>query len=293
VSEMLEAALTYAERGWPVFPLGVGSKVPMIKGGRGYLDATIDPAAIRRWWNRWPEANIGVATGQGFAVLDIDPRNGGAGSFESLCSEHHWTPRTAEVHTGRGDGGRHLYFSCPLGLRSGKFGRRRGLDLQADGAYVVAPPSIHPESGREYTWHPARSPEVVGVAQLPHWIPSLTGDIVKKPAQGQTGSLSASVDFLKTIPPREYVEDLTGARVPGDGKIRCPAPGHDDRTPSFHVYDEPDRGWYCFGACQNGGSIYDFAALLAGLPVPCPRGTAFLRIEDWLLNFYTRKLRVE
>jgi DNA primase len=36
---------------------------------------------------------------------------------------------------------------------------------------------------------------------------------------------------------------------------------HEDRTPSLHVYDDPERGWYCFG-CGRGGSIYDLASLL-------------------------------
>jgi hypothetical protein len=38
---------------------------------------------------------------------------------------------------------------------------------------------------------------------------------------------------------------------------------HEDRTPSLHVYGDPERGWFCFG-CGRGGSIYDFAALLFG-----------------------------
>ena len=69
----------------------------------------------------------------------------------------------------------------------------------------------------------------------------------------------ATSDVLLTVPPRVYVERLTGVRVPRDAKIACPF--HDDRKPSLHVYDEPERGWYCYG-CRRGGSVYDFAALL-------------------------------
>ena len=296
MSAMLEAALEYAERDWPVFPLvdrGKAPRIPKSAGGKGYKDATTTGAMIRRWWTAWPSANIGIATGQGLAVIDIDPRLGDGEQFHRMCADYRWRPVTPEVHTGRGDGGRHLYFTCPLGLRGAGFARRRELELKADGGYVVAPPSIH-ESGRQYAWHPDRTPER-GLEPLPRWVKDHLNGSERKPGRPRAAGNDpeATADFLKTIPPREYVEDLTGVRVPASGKIRCPAPGHEDRTPSFHVWDEPDRGWYCFGACKQGGSIYDFAALMAGLPVPCPRGAAFLRIEDWLLDFYTRKLRVE
>jgi DNA primase len=58
-----------------------------------------------------------------------------------------------------------------------------------------------------------------------------------------------------------YFERLTGLRVGRSGKLHCLF--HDDRSPSLHVYREPERGWYCFG-CQRGGSVYDLAALLFG-----------------------------
>jgi hypothetical protein len=66
-------------------------------------------------------------------------------------------------------------------------------------------------------------------------------------------------DALRLVAPALYVERLTGQRVGRSRKVRCPF--HDDQTPSLHVYEDPDRGWYCFG-CARGGSIYDLAALL-------------------------------
>jgi hypothetical protein len=69
----------------------------------------------------------------------------------------------------------------------------------------------------------------------------------------------ASFDALRAVPPALYVERLIGRRVGRSRKVRCPF--HDDRTPSLHVYEDPERGWYCFG-CGRGGSIYDLAALV-------------------------------
>ncbi|MGH3303219.1 MAG: bifunctional DNA primase/polymerase, partial [Streptosporangiaceae bacterium] len=67
----VERALAHAERGWPVFPCRPGSKEPATR--HGFRDATTDPAQIRAWWLRWPDANLAIATGApGPDVLDVD-----------------------------------------------------------------------------------------------------------------------------------------------------------------------------------------------------------------------------
>jgi len=64
---------------------------------------------------------------------------------------------------------------------------------------------------------------------------------------------------LLAIPTAEYVRALVGLEANHTGKVRCPFHDPDD-TPSLHCYN--DGTWFCFGACQTGGSIYDFAARL-------------------------------
>lgn len=86
----------------------------------------------------------------------------------------------------------------------------------------------------------------------------------------------AHADPLLGIEPARYVGVLAGLAVSRDRKVRCPF--HDDRTPSLHVYREPERGWFCFG-CGRGGSVYDFAALLWGRET---RGADFARLRDEL-----------
>jgi len=80
---------------------------------------------------------------------------------------------------------------------------------------------------------------------------------------------------LREIPPPVYVEALTGEHVPSSGVIRCPFHDHEDRTPSFKVYPDADRGVWCFG-CQRGGGIYDFGAALLGLAT---QGEGFLELR--------------
>jgi hypothetical protein len=118
---------------------------------RGLHAATTDPAEIKRWWTRWPEANVGIRTGRasGLLVLDID---GAAGeeSLQALIGEHGLLS-AAWVRTG--SGGQHAYFALPadqtLPSSVGRLGR--GLDIRAEGASIVAPPSRH-ASGDHYRW---------------------------------------------------------------------------------------------------------------------------------------------
>lgn len=63
-----QAALKYAAAGLAVFPLR--DKRPMT--GHGSKDASTDPETVAYWWQRWPKANIGLRTGDGLVVIDVD-----------------------------------------------------------------------------------------------------------------------------------------------------------------------------------------------------------------------------
>ena len=86
---------------------------------------------------------IRTGTAAGLAVVDIDPRNGGQLDPALM------TP-TAAVATG--GGGWHLYYRHPGGPLLAALPGRAGVDIKADGGYVVAPPSAHPGTGRAYRW---------------------------------------------------------------------------------------------------------------------------------------------
>jgi hypothetical protein len=88
-------------------------------------------------------------------------------------------------------------------------------------------------------------------------------------------------DPLLAIDPDVYVRRLLGVDVPRHRKVPCPF--HEDRHASLHVYETPDRGWYCFGACRRGGTIYDLAAPLYGYTA---RGDDFLRLRAELHRLF-------
>lgn len=174
-----EAALGLARSGWLVFPLhhhvvegrcSCGDKLCIWphnktaakhpRTAHGKDDATSDPAQVMAWWGKWPEANIGLITGGGMFVVDVDGEEG----WEFLKARG--VPETLSVRTGRG---MHLYLFAPEGVcvrNRAKVGPE--LDVRGDGGYVLAPPSGH-ASGETYKW----VDEAVPIADAPEWLVEL------------------------------------------------------------------------------------------------------------------------
>jgi len=155
-----DLALKYADRGWMVFPLGTRSKAP-IRGTNGFKGATLDRRQLEKWWQSFPNANIGIATGEasGFFVLDVDDLS----ALEKLETEHHALPATRRVVTP--SGGFHFFFKAPSGRGvATRTGVRPGLDVRGDGGYVVAPGS-RTGTGR-WRWDNVKAP----IANAPTWL---------------------------------------------------------------------------------------------------------------------------
>jgi hypothetical protein len=160
---MIRAALAYAARGWPVLPLsGKVPTIPKNAGGNGSHDATTDEQTIRAWWRRHPDANVGV-TLPGLVVVDVDQKHKGPAWLRENAARLRVVTLTAKT----GGGGWHLYFRRPEGIElRGMI--VKGVDLRRGaGHYVVAPPSIHPETGCIYEWIPKWPSEPVS---LPLWL---------------------------------------------------------------------------------------------------------------------------
>ncbi len=160
----LEAALDYARQGLFVFPLqntdeagrcscgradcGSAGKHP--RTSRGFHDATCDEATVRDWWTRYPDANVGIATGASrLVVVDVDVKDGQPGK-EKWLNLVAWF--RADAHVDLRDttifetpsGGLHVYFRAgedhEIPCSAGKLDT--GIDVRAQGGYVVAPPSV-------------------------------------------------------------------------------------------------------------------------------------------------------
>lgn len=177
-TSMLDHALKYIQRGKFIVPLcwptidgncacGRGhtgkdvGKAPLL--GSGWQNLRSAETDVRSWWQRWPNANIGILLEpSGLLVLDIDSEAGG------IEAHKNGLPSGPTVKTGSGE---HHYFSTPAGVsgRTTKRGESRAMDVLAAG-FVVAPPSLH-RSGRRYTWEQSSldSP----LTEPPKWIVDL------------------------------------------------------------------------------------------------------------------------
>lgn len=180
MQSMLDHALAYAELGWYVFPchwplkkrgwscsceiwkrknINENEDFECSRPGKhprtenGLDDATVDPEQIRKWWKRWPDANIGINCGlSGLLVVDLDTYKDNYRGDDLALDE--------ETVTGlSGGGGAHLFYQMEP---TDAFGNRNkklpdGIDIRGHGGYVVVAPSAH-ASGNAYQWELDYSP---------------------------------------------------------------------------------------------------------------------------------------
>lgn len=141
---------------------------------KGFPDRKIaSEQEISSWWRDGSTNNIGIITGGGLVVLDVDhDPDKGAFGYEDLAeleSENGELPMTWVAKSG--GGGEHYYFHCTESAKLKNRARFYGaLDIRTDGGYIVTPPSIHPDSGREYEWDADRNPGNTELAELPGWL---------------------------------------------------------------------------------------------------------------------------
>jgi Bifunctional DNA primase/polymerase, N-terminal/Primase C terminal 1 (PriCT-1) len=181
----LDAALDYAARGLPVFPVypiieargrfackclhtircDRPGKHPMTR--HGLKDATTDAAVVRQRWYCAPDANIGIVCSANCCALDVDPRHGGDATLDGLEREHGPLPITWTAKTG--GGGLHYFFRSVTDVRGSVGLLGAGLDIRGADNYVVAPPSRH-ISGNYYEWATGQAPGEVPLAIMPAWL---------------------------------------------------------------------------------------------------------------------------
>lgn len=257
---MLDAALEYAARGWPVFPChtmqdGVCScgdpacispgKHPLTQ--RGHLDGSTNQTTIRYWWQTWPDANIGFAVPPTMAVIDVDikPNEGKHGdeSLAALEAIHGELPDTVRSLTG-GGGVQHFFTVLPswgLTCRNPLSDDPAfdSIDLKTKGGYVILPPSLH-ASGRRYEWETDHAPGEAQTVEMPRWIaearhaansrPASTAQNDGKIPQGQRNSTLHKL--ASSMRSKGFTEDAILVALLADNQARCepPLPEKEVRT---------------------------------------------------------------
>jgi hypothetical protein len=249
VNARLVAALAYRARGWATLPLDPsGNKQPhfcaleRVHGSRAWKPLARRPASepeIRAWFGVDDEANVGIICGQpsaGLVVADFDR------PARASDAAH---PPTVVARARRGP---HIYFQAAghVETTATAWGELRG-----DGAYIVAPPSLH-ESGHEYGWliRPddcplapldafnagGLRPEVGTEAEV--LLPVYPADTGALPIGGG-GSALAKLEYAVSAAAR-----VLGIDAPLGSKFSCVLPGHGpDRRPSAALHRGPDGVW--------------------------------------------------
>lgn len=175
-----QAASLLAGLGWPVFPCLPRGKTTLARlAPNAVHSATADREAVARWWRQEPRANIGLACGVAFFVLDIDADKGGHETLGDLEERHGELPDTVTSWTG--SGGMHLLFKPDARVKNWSNRGGPGIDTRSTGGYIVAPPSIHP-SGRAYRWLDDFAPGERAIAEAPAWLLDLLDPPRPEPA---------------------------------------------------------------------------------------------------------------
>lgn len=198
---MLSVATEYALHGWYVFPLQVGGKAPFAPAApHGFKNATTDIEQVKAWWTRYPNANVGIATGaSGLYVIDVDHKNGTKNGLAAWGSLEEMYGHTPTYTVSSATGGLHLYYQLPKGVvlkntvggPSGVKGLGADIDTRGEGGYIVAAGSKVDDG--EYTVVTAMAP-----APLPGWVV----DVLTTPRTPVRSLLERSAPAPKTVKER-------------------------------------------------------------------------------------------
>ena len=196
MTDALTAALDYAHHGLRVLPIKPGEKRPPMPAWQDA--ATTNPDRINSWWSGlYADHGVGIATGRGVFVLDVDIAGGKAGdeTLRELEDTYGQLPDTVRVITG--SGGAHIYLRHPNGTEIRNDAGRKlgpGLDIRGDGGQVVAPPTLHPTSGQQYQWEHGAGLDEIPIAEAPRWLlalltaePDITPHVMVSASTGDDG----------------------------------------------------------------------------------------------------------
>ena len=239
MNKILEIALEYSKNGFSIMPVYPNSKNPVLIEWQQFSYRKPTLAEINKWFNNNKTYNIGIVCGEAsnnLEILDIDdPR-----IFEAFFSDI----KTLQIRTQ--SGGYHLYFKV------NRFSTNRvkldkwPIDFRTNGGFVMAPPS----EMNEKKWTIARESEIAEIENLEEFVRARLPQI-------ETPFELEEV-FLKSIPTITILKKYITTEIKSIGnqqyQTNCPFPNHDDKTPSFAIYEDH---YYCFG-CHEIGNAIDF-----------------------------------
>jgi len=150
---------------------------------------------VNTWWDKWPDANIGIVTGKvsNLIVFDIDKED----ATEYAKEEGGFPSMTVKAISGKGY---HIYVQCPDFKVVNNANTDLGLDIRGDGGYIVAPPSMH-GTGKQYAWETGFSIHDIDPAPPEVWMEFYLKEHATKTGQEAKKALKPSKKSHKTVNP--------------------------------------------------------------------------------------------
>lgn len=260
-TEMMQAIEQYRRWGLSPFPIPHRSKKPTIKWKR-LRHVPLSPLALKAYFKS--KSNVALICGQGFIALDFDSPD----DFTEWATKfkENWgidiTEATPVVATG--GGGHHVYLRMAKAPKTRQLPRVR---IQGKGAYVIAPPSVHP-NGNRYRFVNGTQDimEIKSLANIGIDLEDNRDASETWQAPDAWGGIDDS-DRGKVISLIWRLYPYPWVRQGEEWKTNCIfTDGHrggKDSQPSLFIH--PGKGvWYCHG-CSRGGKLTDFALKLAEL----------------------------
>lgn len=213
-TELLSYATSYRNSSlrWITIPLN--GKIP---AKSGWTKLTAESNIESQWQDG---NNMGLPCGilNRVIVFDVDNKEGGVEDWHEHCRKY-GEPQTLKVISG--GGGLHYYFHYnervahlknAAKMAISPDGRKMAWDIRTEGGQIVLPPSIHPDSGRPYTW----VEPMVPVSEMPDWmIKIMSGP--PAPKQPQTTGFHG-FEIVGIFPDAPKTKNVTRANAAGPKK---------------------------------------------------------------------------
>jgi hypothetical protein len=188
---IIQSVLDYARRGFSVIPIQ-HDKTPYISW-KEYQTRKASSYEIEAWWEKIPNAMIGIVTGEisGLLVIDCDTQEG-YDAIQGLIPDSLILP---VARTPRG--GWHLYFlfpqNCKLTVGTGIM---PGVDFRGEGGYIIASPSINAD-GKSYKWEEGLALNEIEAPPLPDAIINIiNNNAYKRDESSNPSSPYRTLQFL-------------------------------------------------------------------------------------------------
>lgn len=245
--DRLNFALRYRNHGLAPIPIWPDDrKNPHLTTTEPYTQTLPTVGDIRRWFNRWPSANVGLITGYwlNYVALDFDDYESYSLWQQDNMAGQSWTVATAR--------GYHVWFELAeeVGASRTFVKNDKEVLLRAKGGYCIAPPSVHHTGARYRTVHKLPVLQIESVKDVTVGWELKVPKAAKKRNLGHSGASnqpenSTDVRIEQLIPIPEGVRPK-GSR--GAYQVYCPF--HEDGRPSAWLNIEQQR--FGCNACWPG-----------------------------------------